>query len=163
MSPTINATRSKAMKIDVLNPVLRSFTLAPIGLVLIISCSVAPSSTREPTPYGYIVLGPIAKKGFNITGGDTLPELHRQDVPRSVSERTASEASQAHYDGRCTRFFHAPTAIVAVLSVNCGRDADQEDGERLMAVDGNGALVGKVFPVLSQNHYSAIYPARRIP
>lgn len=140
--------------------------------VAILALSLAAQPTRSPSAqlrrqftnqprYGYIVLGPRSSAAFHLRAGDTLPEIHADQLPSRVSEAAIKAAVGHRFNPACSRYFDAGTAYVLLFRSSCRSGEVIEDGEGLSALTRGGESIAGTFPSLTNDDYTDLNPSER--
>src|SRR5688572_8825918 len=130
-------------------------------LILVSGCRHLLPSQRPRDDFGSLVIATRAAGEFGLVSGDTLVEVHADDVPTAVLSASSEFASRRRYDARCSRYFHKDAQFVVLFSVGCIQGEVWEDGQGLAAYRRDGLQVGTAIPYVSAEDYSAVVPTVR--
>ena len=132
-----------------------------VTVLAMVGCAPSTAGRTDPRLYGHIALGPRSVLEFEMTAGDTLPELPVDRVPQAVKVAAEADGGAAGFQPACTRYCAGGRSFVAVFVSVCGSAQPREDGVGLAAYAADGMRRGHVLMTLTDADYLSLVPGNR--
>lgn len=139
----------------------RAAAFSAVTVLAMAGCAPNTARRTDPGPYGHIVLGPRSGLEFDMTAGDTLPELPVDRVPQAVKHAAEADGEAAGFQPGCTRYFVGGRSFLAVLVSACNSPQPREDGLGLAAYTADGVRRGHLLMTLTDADYLGLEPSYR--
>lgn len=120
--------------------------------VLLVALALACERSVPAHASGYLVLGPIAARAYQLAPPETLPEITRSTVPEMVLAAARKLSQEIGYSPECNRYFSAGDVVVVTLEVACSEEAVVWDGLALAAFRISGNEAGPAFRWVTGSH-----------